>query len=183
MALMGGGMSALSLMFRSGHWGMLSPVGLGGLSVLAILAGLIWFALPYVTRLEPTEGRPVCQGCGYHLIGLDRPACPECGQSIPKRWRGIPVDFQPAARWPVCIGCGRQLLGLNGATCDGCGLAIPEPWQRFNRPSSQAHQPEATSQHPTGAGHAGPSEAQPPDSPTPPRLEPPDADSQAQPLR
>jgi len=41
-------------------------------------------------RLELLEcGVPVCQNCGYHLIGVRSPECPECGGLINEAVREV----------------------------------------------------------------------------------------------
>jgi hypothetical protein len=54
-----------------------------GLAAVTVLA----------SRRSPREERPwECDGCGYLLVGLNEPRCPECGRGFdPRRWEGVAV--------------------------------------------------------------------------------------------
>jgi hypothetical protein len=56
--------------------------------VLGLIAGTI-----VASRRMPREERPwECEGCGYLLVGLSEPRCPECGRGFdPRRWAGVPA--------------------------------------------------------------------------------------------
>lgn len=71
------------------------------LSPRAAYAPFLCVGVPYVivlilatittARREPRTERPwECEGCGYLLVGLNEPRCPECGRWFdPRRWAGM----------------------------------------------------------------------------------------------
>jgi len=54
--------------------------------VIGLIAATVAMA-----RREPRTERPwECEGCGYLLVGLNEPRCPECGRWFdPRRWEGM----------------------------------------------------------------------------------------------
>jgi hypothetical protein len=57
-------------------------------------------------RRAPREERPwECEECGYLLVGLSEPRCPECGRGFdPGRWSGIAVPGAGAMAVPGAEG-------------------------------------------------------------------------------
>ena len=52
--------------------------------------GLIAATIEAVRRLPRAERPWECDGCGYLLVGLSEPRCPECGRGFdPRRWAGM----------------------------------------------------------------------------------------------
>ncbi len=82
-------------------------------------------------------GRDVpCPGCGYSLLGLTRPVCPECGSGLalklvatstpapePEAERARLREYL-ASRDVACPTCRRNLRGHDGLACPGCGREI-----------------------------------------------------------
>jgi hypothetical protein len=78
-------------------------VNLARLSPRSAYVPFLVVGLPYVVgqavatvaavRRMPREEQPwVCEGCGYLLVGLSEPRCPECGREFdPRRWAGMPM--------------------------------------------------------------------------------------------
>jgi predicted RNase H-like HicB family nuclease len=54
--------------------------------VIGLTAATVW-----ASRRVPRQERPwECDGCGYLLVGLSEPRCPECGLGFdPARWAGV----------------------------------------------------------------------------------------------
>ena len=48
-----------------------------------ILAGLLWFMEPRLSRLLVPIPKNRCPQCNYRLEQLTRPQCPECGLPLP----------------------------------------------------------------------------------------------------
>lgn len=56
-------------------------------------------ATAMAARRAPRAERPwQCDGCGYLLVGLSEPRCPECGRGFdPRRWAGMAMPAAAAA--------------------------------------------------------------------------------------
>lgn len=60
---------------------------------------------------EPEPFVPKCTRCGYALLGLREPRCPECGESF--RWGDLqpPDDLQQTLQWQAKVERTKLLVG------------------------------------------------------------------------
>jgi hypothetical protein len=62
--------------------------------VIGLTAATVWASRRMPRRERPWE----CEGCGYLLVGLSEPRCPECGLGFdPARWAGMTPEGQAVA--------------------------------------------------------------------------------------
>jgi len=51
---------------------------------IPVLAGLVLWWSERRRLSKPSDIGPTCERCGYLLIGLMEPRCPECGEPFPR---------------------------------------------------------------------------------------------------
>lgn len=82
---------------------------------LAIIAALMWYMLSVTVRHKGIAAEK-CGGCGYSLVGIEDPPCPECGRDRrlddPQRQTAGKIDTAGTVSHIVSVAVAASIVGL-----------------------------------------------------------------------